>query len=181
MQSGRQESNLPTTAYQTVAAPLGFGPKKAPCTGIEPVSPARQADRHTSGVTRRNQRAPGGSRTRLSTMARWCLDRSATGASVSRDGRSRTFSTGFGGPLLTQEHVPVSETKPTAPRTGFEPAIFSVTGRRGLRSSTWVFIEPDRSCPGRTRTCTPPVNSRSHNLLCCGAITQTADTQGVEP
>ena len=25
-QSGRQESNLPSTAYQTVASPLGFGP-----------------------------------------------------------------------------------------------------------------------------------------------------------
>ena len=28
-ESGRQESNLPSTAYQTVASPLGFGPKSA--------------------------------------------------------------------------------------------------------------------------------------------------------
>ena len=36
-ESGRQESNLPRTAYQTVAAPLGFGPKKGARTeGVEP-------------------------------------------------------------------------------------------------------------------------------------------------
>ena len=56
-QSGRQGSNLPRTAYETVASPLGFGPQKAPCTGLEPVSPARQAGRHTRCVTGRNQSA----------------------------------------------------------------------------------------------------------------------------
>src|SRR5262249_30341693 len=52
VQSGRQESNLPRTAYQTVASPPGPRPdSSAPCTGLEPVSPARQAGRHTRCVT----------------------------------------------------------------------------------------------------------------------------------
>ena len=68
-QSSRQESNLPVTAYQTVASPLGFGPKfsaldgtrtRLACStgrsphplrpraeecpaGVEPAFPARQA------------------------------------------------------------------------------------------------------------------------------------------
>ena len=54
-QSGRQESNLPPTAYQTVAAPRGFGPKEAPCTGIEPVSPVRQTGWHPSSITGQNR------------------------------------------------------------------------------------------------------------------------------
>jgi hypothetical protein len=54
--------------------------KKAPCTGIEPVSPVRQTGRYASFITGRST-APGGSRTHLSTLAGWCLDRSATGAS----------------------------------------------------------------------------------------------------
>ena len=56
--SGRQESNLPRTAYQTVASPPGPRPAgllRAPCTGVEPVSPARQAGRHTRCVTGRKE------------------------------------------------------------------------------------------------------------------------------
>jgi hypothetical protein len=86
-ESGRQESNLPGTAYQTVALPLGFGPQNAPCTGIEPVSPVRQTGRHASSVTGQT-RAPGGSRTHLSGMASRCLDRSATGASGAQTARA---------------------------------------------------------------------------------------------
>src|SRR5262249_9540779 len=41
-QSGRQDSNLPRTAYQTVASPLGHGPnhEQTECpAGIEPAFP----------------------------------------------------------------------------------------------------------------------------------------------
>jgi hypothetical protein len=88
-QSGRQESNLPRTAYQTVASPPGPRPDPAPCTGLEPVSPVRQTGRHTRCVTGRS-RVSGGSRTRLSTAAGWCLGCSATDT-PSKDGRSRTL------------------------------------------------------------------------------------------
>lgn len=33
VRSGRQESNLPVTAYQTVASPIGLGPKKSALYG----------------------------------------------------------------------------------------------------------------------------------------------------
>ena len=59
----------------------------APCTGIEPVSPVRQTGWHASFITGQT-RAPGGSRTRLSGVASRCLDRSATGASVTPTGRA---------------------------------------------------------------------------------------------
>ncbi len=86
------------TAYQTVAAPLGFGPK----------------------------RAPGGSRTRLSTVAKWCLDRSATGASATQSARAE----------------------------GVEPSACGLEPHCSPRS-TPLF----KSCQGRTRTCSHPVNS----------------------
>ena len=45
----------------------------------------------SSFYTNQSSRAPGGSRTHLSTVAGWCLDRSATGASVSGRRGSRTL------------------------------------------------------------------------------------------
>ena len=56
-------------------------PDSAPWTGLEPVSPARQAGRHTRCVPGR-KRVSGGSRTRLSTVAGWCLGCSATDTSA---------------------------------------------------------------------------------------------------
>ena len=76
--SGRQESNLPCTAYQTVASPPGFGPSV--------------------------RRVSGGSRTRLSDAAGRCLGCSATDTR-SKGGRSRTLGACFGDRLLTQEHA----------------------------------------------------------------------------
>ena len=52
----------------------------------------------------RAERVSGGSRTRLSTMARWCLGCSATDTK-SKDGRSRTLYVRVGAALLSQEHV----------------------------------------------------------------------------
>ena len=54
-QSGRQESNLPQTAYQAVASPLGPRPEEAPCTGIEPVFPGRQPGRCTPASSQGNE------------------------------------------------------------------------------------------------------------------------------
>ncbi len=52
----------------------------------------------------RAERVSGGSRTRLSTSARWCLGCSATDTQ-SKDGRSRTLCARVGAALLSQEHV----------------------------------------------------------------------------
>ena len=60
-------------------------PASAPWTGLEPVSPARQAGRHTRCVPGRS-RVSGGSRTRLSTVAGWCLGCSATDTSARTGG-----------------------------------------------------------------------------------------------
>ncbi len=83
-----------------------------------------------------------------STLAEWCLCCSATDT-FSRDGRSRTFSAGFGGPLLSQEHVPVSRAAPA----GLEPAPFPLTAGRTtvvLQGNTQVRMagfEPTLSGP----------------------------------
>jgi hypothetical protein len=113
IQSGKRESNPPRRAHETLLEPLqsipqSVGPAgvepafhrvsdgrlaarlrpeiKAPCTGIEPVSPVRQTGCHASFITGQSS-APGGSRTHLSGMASRCLDRSATGASGTRTAR----------------------------------------------------------------------------------------------
>src|SRR2546422_11344942 len=102
MKSGRQESNLPRTAYQTVASPPGPRPAgllRAPCTGVDPVSPARQAGRHPAA--------------------------SQGGHLLSKNGRIRTHSAGFGDRLLSQEHVLVK-----AVPAGLEPAPFPLTAGR---------------------------------------------------
>jgi hypothetical protein len=85
----------------------------------------------------------GGSRTRLSTLARWCLGCSATDTLARTEG-----------------------VEPSA--SGLEPDCSP--------GSTSLSIT---SCPGRTRTCTPPVNNRPHNRSCFGTITVPA--AGVEP
>jgi hypothetical protein len=56
--AGRSRTCL-RTAYQTVAWPLGHGPKPAPCTGIEPVSPVRQTGWHASFITGQQERLAG--------------------------------------------------------------------------------------------------------------------------
>ncbi len=43
-ESGRQESNLPCTAYQTVASPFGFGPQERP---VRESNPSHLLDRRT--------------------------------------------------------------------------------------------------------------------------------------
>ena len=126
--SGRQESNLPVTAYQTVASPLGFGPNRAPCTGIEPVSPVRQTGWHASFITGL-MRASGGSRTRLSTLARGCLDRSATDASRNRPARAEGVEPSACGlePHYSPRSTPLSK---SAAQAGLEPATVSLTASR---------------------------------------------------
>ncbi len=89
--SGRQESNLPVAAYQTAASPPGPRPEKK-----------------TSALY--------GTRTRLA-----C----STGRSphplrhraLSKNGRIRTHSVGFGDRLLSQEHVLVTDSCPGRIRT----------------------------------------------------------------
>ena len=62
----------------------------APCTGLEPVSPARQTGRHTRCVTGQ-ARVSGGSRTRLSTLAGGASAAARPRNTVSKGGRSRTL------------------------------------------------------------------------------------------
>jgi hypothetical protein len=99
----------------------------------------------------------GGSCTRLSDAAggvpaeRVALGCSATDT-VSRDARNRTMCVGFGDRLLTQEHVSVRE--------GESPAEPSALGSADT--------SPSRCCPGRTRTCTRPVNSGPHHRCATG-------------
>ena len=82
----------------------------------------------------------GGSRTRVATVAGWCLKLLGHGHVLSKDGRSRTLWACFGGRLLSREHVP-----------------------GGGRASP-------ASCPGRSRTCTRLVNGQPHDQLCFGTI-----------
>ena len=84
-QSGRQESNLPQTAYQAVASPLSPRPEAAPCTGIEPVFPGRQPGRCTPASSQ-GVSVSGGSRTRLSDAAGRCLGCSATDTPARTEG-----------------------------------------------------------------------------------------------
>lgn len=176
-QSGRQESNLPFTAYQTVAAPLGFGPKRAPCTGIEPVSPVRQTGWHASFITGLI-RAPGGSRTHLSTLAGWCLDRSATGASSSNQQQGRKESNPLR-LLWRQAALPGAHPCRTAEGTGLEPARAVRLARfpTGCHRASWLAL-PYRSCPGRARTCNRLVNSQPHHRCATG---QSVRMAGFEP
>ena len=108
-QSGRQELNLPQTAYQAVASPLSPRPEQAPCTGIEPVLPGRQPGRCTPASSQ-GVRVSGGSRTRLSDAAGRCLGCSATDT-TSKGGRSRTLCVRVGAALLSREHTPVNQRK----------------------------------------------------------------------
>lgn len=107
-------------------------------------------------VERRMQiRAPGESRTRLSTVAGWCLDRSATGASVSGRGGSRTLKGLRLVQVATGCHrlLACPSVSPLGPRlhkrglaatvtdflfrvgmAGFEPASSCVRGRRPLQT-----------------------------------------------
>src|SRR5215468_11939889 len=84
-QSGRQESNLPQTAYQTVASPLSPRPEEAPYTGLEPVFPGRQPGRCTPASSQ-GVRVSGGSRTRLSDAAGRCLGCSTTDTEARTEG-----------------------------------------------------------------------------------------------
>ena len=79
------------------------GPKKRP---IRDSNPSHLVDNQAATpAASQGIRVSGGSCTRLSTMAKWCLGCSATDT-YSKDGRSRTLDSGFGDRLLTQEHVP---------------------------------------------------------------------------
>jgi hypothetical protein len=71
-----------------VPLPLGHGGSNSVGpAGVEP-APNRVSDGRLPPRLRPECRAPGGSRTRLSTLAKWCLDRSATGASRTSTARA---------------------------------------------------------------------------------------------
>ncbi len=75
-ESGRQESNLSSTAYQTVALPLGIGPHERP---VRESNPSHLLDRQAgTPASSQGVRVSGGSRTRLSDAAGRCLGCSAT-------------------------------------------------------------------------------------------------------
>ncbi len=114
-QSGRQELNLPLTVYQTVASPLGYGPKINALYGTRTrlaCSTGRSPHplRHRAGKSVRRESHPP---VRLGRSVPGC---SATDTS-SKGGRSRTLCVRVGAALLSQEHTLV-----TAEGTGLEPA-----------------------------------------------------------
>ena len=93
-----------------------------------PVSPARQAGRHTRCVTG-PLRVSGGTRTRVSDAAGRCLSCSAPDT-TSKGGRSRTLCVRVGAALLSQEHTLVKRKGDRIPRTapaGVEPATVPLT------------------------------------------------------
>ena len=122
--SGRQESNLPVAAYQTAASPPGPRPdSSAPCTGLEPVSPARQAGRHTRCVTGRKS-------VRRESHPPIRRGRSVPGllghGHKSKDGRIRTLWQRLWRPPALPGARPCS---PAAP-AGLEPATIPLTAGR---------------------------------------------------
>ena len=104
---------------------------QAPCTGLEPVSPVRQTGRHTRCVTGR-RRVPGGSRTRLSTLARWCLGCSATDTLArSAEGTGVEPARAFASPGFQPGAVASRLALPYARRPETEAARCRVTPGRG--------------------------------------------------
>ncbi len=104
-ESGRQESNLPVTAYQTVASPFGIGPKERP---VRESNPSHLLDRQAG--------TPASSQGKQSAW-RESNPPARHGEPVagplghrrihnSKGGRSRTLCACFGGRLLSQEHTP---------------------------------------------------------------------------
>ncbi len=97
-QSGRQESNLPFTAYQTVASPLGFGPNisalygnrtRLTCSTDRLIRQlhhraSQSAWRESNPPVRHGEPVPGP----LGHRRTWNTD--------SKGGRSRTLCMGFG-------------------------------------------------------------------------------------
>lgn len=90
---------------------------------------AGSTDRLARQRHHRASRAPGGSRTRLSTLARWCLDRSATGASrTGQQGRKESNSRGAGWSRAARPGAHPRQIV-TAP-AGLEPATVRLTSVR---------------------------------------------------
>jgi hypothetical protein len=138
-QSGRQESNLPQTAYQTVALPPGPRPE------IErPVwdsNPSHLLDKQaaTPAAFTGQKECPAGVAPVVVHRGRVVPYCSAT-ITGSRDGRSRSLWSGFGGRRLTQEHVPVNSAVPAAiePATGpFQAGRTTVVLRDSRCQSGW--------------------------------------------
>ncbi len=115
VQSGRQESNLPSTAYQTVASPLGFGPNQRP---VRESNPSRLFDRQ-AGTPAPSQGKYSAWResnppVHLGTVVPGPLGHRRD----SKGGRSRTLCVRVGAAWLSQEHALVS----AAASAGLEPA-----------------------------------------------------------
>ena len=123
-QSGRQESNLPSTAYQTAASPLGFGPKVSALYGNR-TRLTCSTDRLARQHHHRAKRVSGGSRTRLSDAAGRCLGCSAT------DTQARTEGVEPSACGLEPHCSPRSTSlkNPAAP-AGIEPATLRLTTGR---------------------------------------------------
>ena len=142
--TGRQESNLPSTAYQAVASPLGFGPLVS---------------------------ALYGDRTRL-TCSTGRPSPQLRHRATSKDGRSRTLWSGFGDRLLSREHVlgerkgQDSNLQGLFASLGFRPGAIMPVGS----PFHWSRIRKNSgsSCPGRTRTCSRLVNSQPHHRCATG-------------
>jgi hypothetical protein len=165
-QSGRQESNLPSTAYQTVASPLGFGPKRAPCTGIEPVSPVRQTGWHASFITGQRERLAGVEPACPAWRAgAWTARPQAHGeheqqgrkeSNPLRAGWSRIALPGAR-PCRSSGRDRTRTCKGCSPR----PVSNRVPSCQLARPSVW-------SCPGRARTCNRLVNNQPHDRCATG-------------
>src|SRR5262249_14450651 len=122
-QSGRQESNLPRTAHQTVASPLGYGP-----LGQRPVrdsNPSRLFDKQVATpAASQGVRVSGGSRTRLSDAAGRCLGCSATDTQQGRK-ESNPLRAGW-----SRTALPGARPCQKAAQAGLEPAAVSLTASR---------------------------------------------------
>ena len=154
--SGRQESNLPCTAYQTVAWPLGHGPNVSALYGTR-TRLACSTGRSPHPLRHRAQECPAG-------VAPACPPRQG-GAWAAR-------------PRTPEARTEGVEPSPCALEAHCSPRSTSLTGGTGA----WAKPRAAESCPGRTRTYNRRVNSAPHNRLCYGTVScQPVLAEGVEP